>query len=153
MAFPTIRDRILDAMVTRFQAIDGEAPYQLAVKKVSRDPAHVSDQSDRSQFPVIWLVATREGLQHKFFQKTENELKVHIDCHLHPGESESPAKKLEMLIHDIKVAFYVDLTWGGLAISSLLGPEIRIPYGAAMKSLTHAEIDSVLLYRNPRGEP
>ncbi len=158
--WPTERELILQAVEDRMKEIQGKPPYLLKVQTVSRD-LKAEDQLKDDDYPAIFIIPPRERLAHKFFQKKENDLELIFKCYPRAAkEGESLAVLKEMLIHDVKVAFYQDITWGlhdpdtnqRLVVTSLLGPDI-LTQESSESALAVIEIQAIINYRHLRRTP
>ena len=159
--FPSRRFQILQKLEQNLKAING-APdfnFDLTNKTVSRDIKHVNTMGV-DDFPALFINANIEDLAHKFFQKTENDLRPIVVGHVKKPDNNPGtllADEIEKLIHDVKVAVYKDIQFldsGGqpLAVTTLVGPQIRITQSED-DVLSTVTIDLVILYRNPRQTP
>ena len=158
MAVLSKRDTILGKLKTNMLAIKTADGFFFDVKTVSRDIVN-PDRLGADDFPAILINASVEDLAHRFFQKTENELKPIISMHVRPSTGQSLAEVQEQMICDIKKAFYADIDFKDpanptvpLAVTSLLGPQIRVAQSSE-PPLASVEIDVVILYRHPRQTP
>ncbi len=146
--WPSIRDRILENLKAKFITIQIANGYNLDVQLVERD---LRAPSEVQKHPAIFFTAGRELPAHRSFQRLRNEFTPTIVGFVHIVDAQAAATLLEKLIQDIQVAFFSDITRGGLAETSLI-TEIRVDKGL-LPPLAGVELDTQIFYRNPREEP
>jgi len=150
MAWPSIRERILENLKTTFQGITVLNGYNLDVGFVSRDLIHPNQLTD-SQIPAIFITATRAVPAHMSYTKLRTVLMPTITCYVSAASNATAATTLEKLFQDIRKVIYVDIRRAGLAESTLAG-ETRVDKGT-LPPMAGGEIDLEISYRHPRDEP
>jgi len=150
MAWPSIREKILENLKTTFETISVANGYNLDVAKVSRDIVHPNRLSD-SDIPAIFITGVRAIPAHMSYQKIRTQLLPVVTFYVSAATNEVAATLLEKLIQDIRKVLYVDITRGGNAETSLAG-ETRVDKGM-LAPMAGGEIDLEIFYRHGRDEP
>ena len=158
MSFPTVRERILQNLETVFKTIDGSTPFIQKVNFVSRNLKHRNDV-EATELPALFITGLEDDIEHRDFQRTEGGFRVIITGYVPVLEGASASVAIEKLVHDVRVAFFIDISRGinplkpleHNAVTSLIDRIVQ-PKGTDLP-LTTVEFRTIIIYRNPRGEP
>jgi len=146
--WPTIRENILENVKTTLQAIAAGSKFIQPYPTVSRDVKHPTEVGT-TKFPALYISPPEEALAHRTWQKTRNELSLIVTGYIRADAGENSGQELEKLVHDVKIALNQDLTRGGYAENTLVGPMIRRTQGVAPE-MAGIDIEVTVWYRHHR---
>ena len=145
----SIRETILDNVVTRMEAITTGSGYEQTVSKCYRP--HVG-AFNITEYPAVVLQVLQEGHRRHVRLAYEIRMRIGLRCYIESSAEEDRNEQLQDLMGDVVKAMQTDETWSGKAIGTevlsmgTVEDEIVAPAAVGI-------VEMEILYRVKRDDP